>query len=249
MPNFDIRAHYYKINRSLQHICEKRIMAARIDFPLTYDDIQHLMLDVETLELVNKLKNEHKFKTIQSFNTIYVRSELRDDITHLPVIQLENTKGWYLKEEMERWGRSATVFSVDLNMLQEDKRTAVISWINNNVLERRQKDLVELIVQSYLQTIQPTLWHVICQWNTLSLGFDREISERAREKPLRKARYRWDYNSDTLTWYNNNKKYIEFIDSVLLGAQVLPSINERDILSKGISASIYSYTKRAGEIV
>jgi len=249
MPNFDLRAHYYNIKLRLQNICEKRVLAARIDFPLTYDDIQHLVLDVETLELVNKLKNEHKFKTIHSFNTICVRSELRDDITHLPVIQLDNTKGWYLKEEMERWGRSATVFSVDLNMLQEDKRTAVISWINNNVLERRQKDLVELIVQSYLQTIQPTLWHVICQWNTLSLGFDRELSERAREKPLRKARYRWDYNETTHAWFRDNKKYIEFINQILLGAQVLPSINERDILSKGISASIFSYTKRAGEIV
>ena len=258
MPNFKLQPyHYNDIHRNLQNLLNRRLYAVRQEFPLTRDEVQRMFMSVEVLERISELKNVYNYEGLSTYRYVYLNTPPHDNLLRASMLIFYGKPNFYaLNNQYNDCDRMAgggytAHFTVDWSHLSEERVSLLVDWIKKEITEHRIKALAETKINEYFN-LSPSMWHIMSQWEALTMGFDKDMRQRAIDKPLRSGRYTWHHEPNYRTWFIGNKNYIDYINTMLLSAKVLPEIEvpRVDNMPWGSTvAEVISYTKLDGELV
>lgn len=242
----NINAVWADVRIGVMDYFEKRVIYADREFPLTHQEMQLIVMQPDTLEVIDNLKRYHSVTNIPTYDSFYWKIEEKLEQVPRPAIMRCSVKpGIHLPHTTY----SSHPVSVVIQRLPEERQALVFKWINNSVLERRHRDLARHFIQEFLDRT-PSLWHLMVRWPSLQLGFDNDLKKRAYSKPRFPRQYGWEHvkgksKCDDYAWYLNNKKFMDFVDTLLLDASLMPPLAPRG--DPPVSAEVASWTKLGDE--
>jgi hypothetical protein len=241
--NYKLRSeHYIIIRNNLLYLCDRRIDLQAEKFPLTYKEVQDMVLEEVPRKLIETLVEQYGFSSIQHHQNLWMTF---DDhrCPRSPIIKILASPGLMAAyEPRNHYRRSDPMARADLSVLPEAKRDALAAWSNKMIDEGRYRRFVNKLVARACD-FMPTMWHLLMRWPTLKLGFDSDLQRRAGTLPLRRGLYKWESDPLASVWYWEHKKQIELADTLLLAAELLPRVEVERLRHGQLKATLSDWSK------
>jgi hypothetical protein len=225
MPNYIPTGHdpwLDRITQGIGYLCDRRIAWVDRDFPLTHDEVQDVVMEPEPLKILRDLKTKHHIKNLPTTSRFYFTPPAHEMMPRLAEVEITCKPDMRIPDyDCSGLGVSPVA---NFERLPPERQQLFYTWLHTAVTERRHRNLIKARVTEFLdRALAPSLWHVMVRWPALKLGFDPNTRERAATPPRHPKQYSWDRANDAAyQWYSDNKRFMDFIDTLLLDASMLP---------------------------